>query len=47
MYSLKHASESNCLKVNLLNTKVVVSKIGLINKKPSSKKDPCDIVAEK
>ena len=40
-YSLKSALESKGLKVSLVKTKVMVSKIGQINIKPSSKKDPC------
>ena len=41
--NLKSALECKDLKVNLVKTKVLVSKIGQINIKQSSKKDPCGI----
>ena len=39
-YGLKSAHESNGLKENLMKTKGMVSKIGQVTVKPSSKKDP-------
>ena len=46
-YRLKSALESKGLKVNLVNTKIIMSKIGQINIKPLSKKDQCDIFDRK
>ena len=43
----KGALESKGLKWNLVKTKVMVSKIGHINAKTSSKEDPCDICGRK
>ena len=43
----KSALESKGLKVNLMKTKVMVSKIGQVIVKPSSKKDPCGICGRK
>ena len=42
-YGLKSALDSKGLKVNLMKTKVMVSKIGQVTVKSSSKKDPCNI----
>ena len=46
-YGWKSALESKGLKVNLVKTKVIVSKIGQIGIKPSSMKDPCGICGRK
>ena len=43
----KSALESKGLKVNLVKTKVMVSKIGQVTVKPSSKTDPCGICGRK
>ena len=45
--SWKRALEGVGLKVNLVKTKVLLSKIGQINVIPSSKKDQCGICGEK
>ena len=45
--TLKSEIESKGLKVNLVKTKVMVSKIGQISIKPSSMKDPCGICGRK
>ena len=42
-YGWNSALESKGLKVNLMKTKVMVSKIGQVTVKPCSKKDPCGI----
>ena len=46
-YCWKSALESKGLKVNLMKTKVMVSKIGQVTVKPSSEKDPCGICDRK
>ena len=46
-YGWKRAFESKDLKVNLMKTKVMVSKIRQVTVKPSSKKDSCDIYGRK
>ena len=46
-FAWKSALESKGLKVNLVKTKVMVSKIGQISMKPSSKKYPCGICGRK
>ena len=46
-YVWKSALESKGLKVNLMKTKVMVSKIGQVTVKQSSKKDPCGICGRK
>ena len=43
VHGWKSAFESKGLKVNLMKTKVMVSKIGQVTVKRSSKKDPCGI----
>ena len=43
----KNALENKGLKVNLVKTKVMVSKIGQVTVRPSSKKDPCGICGRK
>ena len=47
IYSWKRALESKGLNVNLVKTRVIVSKIELATVKPSSKKDPCGICGSK
>ena len=42
-YGWKSALESKGLKVNLLKTKVIGSRIGQVIVNPSSKKDQCGI----
>ena len=46
-YDWKSALESKCLKVNWMKTKVMVSEIGQVTVKPSSKKDGCGICGRK
>ena len=46
-YGWKSAHESKGLMVNLMKTKVMVSKIGQVTVKRSSKKDPCGICGRK
>ena len=46
-YGWKSAHESRGLKVNLMKIVVMVSKIGQVTVKPSSKKDHVAFVAEK
>ena len=46
-HSCKNALESKGQKVNLVKTKVMVSKIGQDTVKSSSKKDPCGIYGRK
>ena len=46
-YGWKSALESKCLKVNLMTTKITVSKIGQVTVRPSSKKDKCGICGRK
>ena len=46
-YCWKSALESKGLKVNQMKTKVMVSKIGHVNVKPSNKNDPCGICGRK
>ena len=46
-YGWKNALERNGLIVNLMKTKVMVSKIGQVTVKPSSKKAHVEFVAEK
>ena len=46
-YGWKSAVESKGLKVNMMKTKVMVSKIGQVTVKPSRKKDPCGICGRK
>ena len=43
----KRALESEGLKVNMVKTKVMVSKIGQVTVNPSSKIDPCGICCGK
>ena len=47
VYTLKSALESKDLKVNQVKAKIMVSEIGQINIKPSSKKDPYGICGRK
>ena len=47
LHGWKSALESKGLKVYLMKTKVMVSKIGHVTVKPSSKKDPCGICGRK
>ena len=47
IYVWKSAFESKGLKVNLMKTKVMVSKIGQLTVGPSSKNDPCGICVKK
>ena len=47
IYGWKSALESKGLKVNLMKTKVMVSKIEQVTVKPSSKKDRCGICGRK
>ena len=47
LYGWKNALESKDLKVNMMKTKVMVSKIGQVTVKPSSKKDTCGICGRK
>ena len=47
IYGWKSARKSKGLKVNLMKTKVMVSKIGQVTVKPCSKKDPCGIFGRK
>ena len=42
-YGWKSALESKHLKVNLMKSWVIVSKIGQVTVTPSSKDDPCGI----
>ena len=42
-YGCKSALENKGLKVNLMKTKVMVSKIGQVTVNSSSKTDPCGI----
>ena len=44
-YCWNSALENKGLKVNLMKTRVIVSKIGQV--RPSSKKDPCGICGRK
>ena len=46
-YGWRSALESKGLKVNLMKTKVTVSKIGQVAVKPSNKKNPCGICGRK
>ena len=46
-YGWKSALESKCLNVNLMKTRVMVSKIGHVTVKASNKKDPCGICGRK
>ena len=46
-YTWKSALESKCHKVSLVKTKFMVSKIGQISIRPSSKKEPCGIRGRK
>ena len=46
-YGWKSALESKGLYVNLMNTRVMESKIGQVTVEPSSKKDPCGICCRK
>ena len=46
-YGWKSALESKSRKVNLMKTKVMVSKIGQFTVEPSGKKDPCGICGRK
>ena len=46
-YGWKSALESKGLKVNLMKTKVMVSKIGQVTVKPFSKIDSCGICGRK
>ena len=46
-YSWKSALESKGLRVNMVKTRVMVSKIGQITVSPSSKKEPCEICGRK
>ena len=46
-YGWKSALENKGLKVNLMKSNVVVSKIELVTVKPSSTKDPCGICGRK
>ena len=47
IYVWKRALESKGQKVNLMKTKVMVSKIWQVTVKPSSKNDPCGICGRK
>ena len=47
IYGWKSALDSQGIKMNLMKTKVMVSKIGQITVKLSSKKDPCGIRGRK
>ena len=46
-FGWKSALESNGLKVNQMKTKEMVSKIGQVTVRPSSKNDPCGICGRK
>ena len=46
-YGWKSAVESKSLKVILMKTKVMVSKIGHVSVRPSYKNDPCGICGRK
>ena len=46
-YNWKSALQSKGLKVNLVKTKIIVSKIWHITVKPSSKNVPCGICGRK
>ena len=47
VHGWKSALEINGLRVNLMKTKVMMSNIGQVTVKPSSKKDPCGICGRK